>query len=298
MMAPMPPTHDPPRGARAVLVTDAREGLGRATALLLAEGGDCVLACAPDLAGLDDLPRETMRGGVIELAHLDLTDGDLCTAALTRGRDLFGRIDAIVHTAVATHFGPVEELDDATTARVFAANFYGPLNLIRRAVPELRARGEGTIVCVASAAGQVALPLSAMLSASHHALEALCDALRLELHTFGIDVVLVETGLVRRGVVVATADRIEEALRGVGASSPYAPLARGIGTALRALERTAATPREVAEVVRRALRAARPRPRYAVTRRTAAWIWARKVLPDRVIDGRLVRAMGLKPPRR
>ena len=292
----MSSTHVPSRGGRTVLVTDARDGLGRATALLLADVGDCVLACGPELAGMEDMPRETMQGGVIELCPLVLGDPASCDAALARMDALFGRLDAIVHTGIATHFGPVEEIDDATVARVFAANFFGPLTLIRRALPALRVRGAGRLLCVSSAAGRVALPLSAMLSASHHALEGLCDALRLELRPFGIDVVLVETGLVRRGVVADTADRIEQALSGVGAQSPYAQVAHALGDVIRGLEQTAATPRDVAEVIHRALASSHPRPRYAVTRRTAAWLWARKILPDRVLDGRLAKAMGIKPP--
>lgn len=277
-----------------MLVTDARDGLGRATALLLADLGECVLACAADLSGMEDMPRETMRGGLIELHRLDLTDPASCDRAIARMHDLYGRIDAIVHTGIATHFGALEELDDATIERVFAVNTFGPLTLMRRAVPVLRAQGTGTFLCVSSAAGRVALPLSAMLSASHHALEGLCDALRLELRPFGVDVVLVETGLVRRGVVAATADRIEQALAGVGEASPYAGVARSLGEVLRELEQTAATPRDVAEVIHRALASPHPRPRYAVTRRTAAWLWARKLLPDRILDGRLAKAMGIK----
>jgi len=292
----MSSTHDPPRGSRTVLVTDARDGLGRATALLLADAGHCVLACGPDLAGMDDMPRETMRGGLIEVFRVALQDPLSCDAALRRTTELFGRIDVIVHTGLATHFGPVEEVDDATIERVFAENFFGPLTLIRRATPAFRQRGAGTVLCVSSAAGRVALPLSALLSASHHALEALCDALRLELRPFGVNVVLVETGLVRRGVVAAAADRVEQALAGVGEHSPYAGVAHALGAVIRDLEQTAATPRDVAEVIVRALASSHPRPRYAVTRRTAAWIWARRLLPDRILDGRLAKAMGIKEP--
>jgi len=292
----MTPTHVPARGSRTVLVTDARDGLGRATALLLADLGDCVLACASDLAGMQDMPRETMRGGLIELCALDLADPASCDRALDRMTALYGRVDAIVHTGIATHFGAVEELDDATIARLFAKNTFGPLTLIRRVVPRFRAQASGTILCVSSAAGKVALPLSAMLSASHHALEGLCDSLRLELRPFGVDVILVETGLVRRGVVAADAGPLEQALAGVDPASPYASVARSLGEVLRDLEQNAATPRDVAEVIHRALASPHPRPRYAVTRRTAAWLWARKLLPDRVLDGRLAKAMGIKGP--
>lgn len=293
----MKAAHEPLRGSRAVLVTDARDGLGRATALLLADRGACVLACAPALTRMDDLPRETARGGMIEIHRLDPSDPASCDEALARVRSLYGRVDALVHTRIATHFGAVEEAQQGDVERIFSANLFGPLTLIRRVLPEMRERRSGMIVCVSSAAGRVALPMSALLSSSHHALEGLCDALRLELNTFGIHVVLVEPGLVRRGVVAATSDRIEQALRSVDEASPYANVARTLGDVLRAHEQTAATPRDVAEVIAKALESATPRPRYPVTRRTAAWLWARKVLPDRVLDRRLARAMGLKAPR-
>ncbi|MGM0578539.1 MAG: SDR family NAD(P)-dependent oxidoreductase [Myxococcota bacterium] len=280
--------------SKAILVTDAERGIGRETALWLGEQGFWVLACGRDLDAMYDLPRETMRGGMVEVADLDTSDADECRRAVSRLEQLYGRADGLVCTGGAGIFGPVEETDEESLRALFDANFYGPWRLIQAVVPLFRDQGRGTIICVSTAAGRIALPMSGAYSATRYALEGLCDALRLELGVFGVDVVLVEPGLVRDRVAPeARFDVGPETLFGVGESSPYRDVATVMTEAYQQLIRRAATPDEVARVIERALAASRPRARYAVSRGTAALLWARKLLPDRLLDSRLVKAMGL-----
>jgi NAD(P)-dependent dehydrogenase (short-subunit alcohol dehydrogenase family) len=288
-MARLPPP------AKAVLVAEADQAVGRATAQRLAEHGHRVLACARgrEGEGMDDLPRETMRGGLIEVAELDLASEESCRGAVAEAVSLFGRLDAVVHGGHPAGFGAVEEMPDETITRVFAAHFFGPLRLIRAAIPTMRAQGAGRLVAVASAGGRIAMPLSGAFCAAQYAIEGLCDALRLELADFGIQVVLIEPALMRRAAVTQ-AREIDHRDLGVAASSPYARIAEPLVRLVKQGLRRATTPQEVAGVIERALLAPRPRARYAVTRRTAALLWARKVLPDRFLDGRLARALRLR----
>ncbi|MCA9516893.1 MAG: SDR family NAD(P)-dependent oxidoreductase [Myxococcales bacterium] len=286
--------HAPPRGRRAILVTDAQKPIGRATALHLADRGNCVLAAAPTLDGLEDLPRETAAGGVIDVAAADLATADGCERALDRVQALFGQLDALIVGATTASFGPLEDVDDAHLREVFERNVFAPVTLLRAATPRLRARGRGVVICVGSVVGRLALPLSSLLSASHYALEGVCDALRLELRPFGIHVVLVEPGIVRPGPGASPLERLEHGFDALARESPYRPLAAALIDAFREIARDAPTPDVVAEIVHRALTAKVPRPRYTVSRRTAAWLFARKVLPDRVVDGRLSKVMGLR----
>ncbi|PIE16660.1 MAG: hypothetical protein CSA66_07190 [Proteobacteria bacterium] len=284
---------DPPPRARTVLVTDASQPIGRATALRLADSGDWVLACAPDRASMRDLARETAAGGLIETWPLDLGDETSCRGALAHADAIFGRLDAVVHAAITAHFSAVEETDSDTLEAVFASNFFGAHRLLKLAIPAFRARRRGHLICVTSVAGRVALPLSALLSASHHALEGLLDALRLELRGFGIDVSMIEPGVVRRGVVADTAGRVERAIATMAPDSPYGQVARALAEALEDVSADAASPQDVADVVAKALSAKAPKARYPVTRRTAAWLWARRLLPTRVLDRRIAKALGL-----
>lgn len=284
----------PPRGRLAILVTDADKPIARATALHLADRGNCVLATAPSVQGLEDLPRETAAGGVIDVGRLALGDGPSCERALDRVEALYGQLDALVVGATSTTFGPLEDVNDVHVREVFERNVFAPMTLLRAGVPRLRARGGGTIICVGSVVGRLALPLSSLLSASHHALKGICDALRLELRAFGIHVILVEPGVVRAGSGQSPLERLQQGFEALPTGSPYRPLAAALVDAFREVARDAAEPEAVARTIHRALTAKVPRPRYTVSRRTAAWLFARKVLPDRVVDGRLTKAMGIR----
>ena len=278
---------------RSVLVTHAVDGIGRVASFLLADLGMRVLACG-DLSSMRDLPRETAQGGLIETQHLDPGDSDSCVRALERIESLYGHIDSLVLTGGAGCFGSTEEATSGDVRAVFEANFFEPLRLVQLTTPRLRALGRGRLVWVSSAAGRVALPMTGPYSASQYAIEGLCDALRLELSVFNVDVILVEHGLVRRRLVTEAVDLPDpDALFLLPGASPYRGLATALVKAFNELMSKAATPGEVAEVIARALTAHRPKPRYAVKRSTAAILWARRLLPDRMLDGRLAKAMGL-----
>lgn len=286
------------RRGKAVLVTDADAGVGRATAIWLGERGFRVLAGGRDPARMEDLPRETAPGGMIEVVRLEPRDLDSCSAALAHMLSIYEEIDGLVCSGGLARFGPVEEIAEHEVREMFEDNFFGPWRLIRQVAPELRRRGAGTIVCVSNAAGRVGLPMSGAYSASRFAMEGLCDALRLELGVFGVQVVLVEPGLLRDRIAENAGDAPDaERLFGVRLDSPYRALGDVLADAYQQLVGRAATPDDVARVVDKALRQPRPRPRYAVSRGTAALLWARRLLPDRLLDKRLTRAMGIKRPR-
>jgi len=278
-----------------VLITDADHGVGRAAAICLGEAGFQVLAGGEDLNRMADLPRETAPGGLIEITSLNTADDASCSAALARVRELYGHLHGIVWTGGQVCFGPLEELDEAATRALMEANVQAPWRLLRLGTPILREQGSGVMVCVSSAAGRFALPLSSAYSASRYALEGLCDALRLELSFFGVHVVLVEPGLLRERVTASAPEALtSEDLFGVTETSPYARISTSMTDAYHQLIGRAATPEDVARVIETALTVDEPRARYAVSRATAALLWARKLLPDRLVDHRLVKAMRLR----
>lgn len=276
---------------RSVLVTDADRGVGRATAIYLGEHGFRVLAGGRDLEKMEDLPRETGSRGTIEVTQLDTSDAASCEAATEATIDLFGSMDGVVWAGGRAAFGPVEEENEEAAAATMEENLGAPWRLLRIVAPRLRVQAAGTIVCVSSAAGRVALPLGGAYSASRFALEGLCDALRLELGVFGVHVVLVEPGLLRERVGAPTRKLGPRALFGVEPKSPYAGMAKLLADGYKQLIARAATEDQVARVVAKALRSRKPRARYAVTRGTAAMLLARKLLPDRMVDRRVVKAI-------
>ena len=169
------------------------------------------------------------------------------------------------------------------------------MRIIQEVIPNLRASDSGTIVCISSTAGRVALPMSGAYCATQHALEGLCDTLRLELSIFGIDVVLIEPGFVRESVAGRTAaEQRTRRFKPPAEDSPYFHLGQLLHGSIEELSKRAASPTDVATLVQRALTARKPKPRYAISRSAAALLWAKKVLPDRFVDSRLAKAMGLK----
>ncbi|MGB0592381.1 MAG: SDR family NAD(P)-dependent oxidoreductase [Myxococcota bacterium] len=279
---------------RAVLVSAADHGIGRETALWLGERGHHVLAVGNDLRAMDDMPRETAPGGLVEIMALKSNDAAAYEQAVARAVTLFGRLDAIICAGGAARRGPVEEVSDGTALELLTDNYLAPLRLIRPAARLFRQQHHGRIVCLSAGTGRIAMPMSGPYCASRFALEGLCDALRLELRGFGVDVSLIEPGLVRDRVAIdGGTNEPVAALFEVPDDSPYATMARALTTAYNELLLKAARPLDVARVIERAITVKRPKPRYAVTRGMAALLLARKLLPDRMLDRRLSKALGL-----
>ena len=243
---------------------------------------------------MTDLRRETAPGGVIETLALNTRDDASCAAAIDRVVRTWGRLDGVVWAGGAVRFGPLEEQGEEAFRHVMEENVHTPRRLLQLSAPIMREQGAGTLICVSSAAGRLALPLSSAFSASRYALEGLCDALRLELSVFGVHVVLVEPGLLRERVGDRHLEKLTaEDIFGVTEDSAYARIAHSLAEAFHNLIGRAANPEDVAQVIETAMSSPSPRPRYAVSRSTAALMWARKILPDRLIDHRLVKAMRL-----
>lgn len=194
---------------RRALITGCSSGIGRATAAaFLAEEWD-VVATARDVLDIDDLAERGCR-----TRTLDVTDED-AAAVIEDVIAETGRLDCLVNNAGYAQVGPLEDVPPSRLRRQFAVNVEGPHRLARAVLPHMRERGDGTIVNVSSVLGRVALPGTGAYAASKFALEAMSDALRAEVDSFGVDVVVVEPGPVatnlraRAGRELATMDRTD-----------------------------------------------------------------------------------------
>jgi len=171
--------------ARA-LITGCSSGFGRATAVELKKRGYEVVATARRPETLADLD-------VDERLALDVTDDASVAAAVGAA----GPIDVLVNNAGIGIGGPVELVPMAEVRRLFETNFFGALRMMQAVLPQMRARGAGTVVNLSSVSGRVAAPLSGFYAASKFALEALSEALHIEVGHFGIRVVIIEPGFFR-----------------------------------------------------------------------------------------------------
>jgi NAD(P)-dependent dehydrogenase (short-subunit alcohol dehydrogenase family) len=248
-----------------VLITGARSGIGRATALHLDQLGYRVIAT--DLPGTDadGLAREGSER--MSALDLDVTDADSIAVAaegaakITSGRGLRG----LVNNAGIAVGGPLESLPLDDVRLQFEVNTFGPLAVTQAMLPALRS-GHGRVVNVTSLAGRIGAPFVGAYSGSKHALEGLSAALRVELRPWGIPVSTIEPGFMRTSIYNASQLRFERLRERLPAAAlrDYEEVFERQAEDLRQIERRALSPKRVAKVIAKALGANRPRARYPV----------------------------------
>lgn len=262
---------------RTVLITGCSSGIGRATAEAFLESEWVVYATSRDTDDIADLAEQGC-----ETATLDVTVDEDVERVVERIEDHTGRVDCLVNNAGYGQYGPLEDISVGRLHRQFDVNVYGPHRLMRAVLPLMRDREDGTIVNVSSVAGKVALPGGSAYCASKFALEAMSDSLRSEVEQFGIDVVLVEPGLVE----TEFDDRMGEELDALPRTEAYDSLYETIEEFRVAINSIPLTsePELVATTIQDVACMSDPDPRYSVGP-TGKLVLYSRFLPDRVRDG-------------
>jgi NAD(P)-dependent dehydrogenase (short-subunit alcohol dehydrogenase family) len=260
-----------------VLVTGCSTGIGRATVQQLLAGGHLVYATARRPQTLDALAA----AGASVLA-LDVTDESSMVAAVRAVEAEHGAVGALVNNAGYGVYGPVEEVGLDAVRKQFETNVFGLGRLCQLVLPGMRRAGRGRIVNISSVGGRLVYPTGGWYHASKYAVEALSDALRVEVAPFGVGVAVVEPGLIRTEFETVASGGLADGADG----SAYAALRRHADAMMRQAyrSRAAADPAAVAEVVVRAVEARRPRTRYVVTAAARAQVQARRLAGDRAWD--------------
>jgi NAD(P)-dependent dehydrogenase (short-subunit alcohol dehydrogenase family) len=267
---------------RAVVVTGASSGIGRSCALRLDAAGWQVFAGVRSPADGDAL-RAAASGRLVPV-RVDVTDigsvQQLASIVSTAvGAD---GLQGLVNNAGVATGGVLEAVDLAEFRHVLEVNVTGQLAVTQRLIPLLRL-GRGRIVMMSSISGRSALPIMGPYAASKHALEALTDTLRLELHPWGIHVSAVEPGTIATPIwakALLTAENLV-ARYSVEALTLYRPL---IDAMLAGLGKVRGAPVElVSDAVMHALQARRPKTRYVVGSDARSRVWVER-LPDGIRD--------------
>ena len=264
------------------VVTGASSGIGFATAHHLLRHGWRVVAAARRVEAMAPLARE---GATV--MQLDLADASSRRLMVNRVLSEQGVIDALVNNAGYGHIGPMETIDLGDARSMFEVNLFGLMGLTQEVLPCMRERCRGRIVNVSSMAGEVATPGSGWYAASKFALEGISDALRMELKPFGIDVVVIQPGLIRTAFAEVSAPSRQAELDSV----VYGPMMRRISDAWDKVYRGASAPDIVARTIRLALEASRPKARYACGHQAAISMLAHRLLPTRLWDRLLLSEM-------
>ena len=282
---------NPTRGA--LLISGASTGIGQACAEHLANLGFTVFAGVRKQSDADSL-REAGSGRTQPLM-LDVTDTDSIVSTMrTVDEASPAGLVGLVNNAGVSAGGPLELVALEEWRRALEVNFIGQVAVTQAAVPALR-MARGRIVNMTSIGGVLASPFLGPYNASKYALEAVTDALRIELRRFGIEVAAVEPGAVatpiwekgRASAEQATETMPAEALKLYGAG--FTAISKFISEG----ERSGVPPLDVARAVEHALTARRPKTRYVVGRDAKMRLLLTRLLPTRVMDRVVVRAMGL-----
>ena len=267
--------------SKAVLITGCSSGIGHATAERLQADAWKVYATARRPESISDLKVL----GCVTLA-LDVTDEDSMAAAVRRVTDAEGAIGVLINNAGYSQSGAVESVSLDDVRAQFETNVFGLIRMCQLALPSMREQGWGKIVNIGSMGGRLTFPGGGHYHASKYAVEALSDALRFEVRGFGVDVILIEPGLIVTGFGDVASGSVDNA---DDATGPYADFNRHVAKLTAEaykgpMVKLGGGPEKVAAAIAGALSAKRPKARYPVTPSAHLMIGQRRVTPDRVWD--------------
>jgi len=279
---------------QTVLITGATDGLGRAAALLLAEKGYRVFAAGRSAGKRAELDRLAVtRKLPLESVELDVCDDGSVARAVQQIRQKAGNIDVLINNAGVGLMAIAEELKLEDLRRLYETNIFGLLRVTQAVLPQMRERKSGRILMLSSVAGILTPPTYGAYSSSKHAVEALSNALRLELYPFNVEVILIEPGYIMTNFQQAAKEHAQSYIDG-SAASPYAKIYAGaIAGATSSRRESKTTPEDCARVILNAIEASHPKARYTVTPLAKWAAFGRRVLPDTLMDSFLRRKFGI-----
>jgi NAD(P)-dependent dehydrogenase (short-subunit alcohol dehydrogenase family) len=267
----------------AVLITGASSGIGLEAAVYLAERGFHVYATMRDLGRRDPLDAEARRRNVkLEVLDLDVRDEAAVDRVVRAVVAECGGLYGLVNNAGIQSRGYFEDLSEAEIRRVFETNLFGGMTLVRAVLPHMRTAHRGRIVIITSVGGRIGSPGLTAYCASKFALEGFGEALALEMALVGVQVILLEPGIIKtelwgknRGI----------AARALDPGSPYyAWFNEWERLADRLVAASRTRPVDVARAVHRALTVRRPKLRYVVGRKAAIAVALRRYLPGELFE--------------
>ena len=276
---------------KIAVITGTSSGFGLLSALELARHGFQVVATMRDLArkeALDKAAATTRLAEQINVRRLDVTDFGSMAEFVERVVHNHGRIDVLVNNAGFAVAGFVEDLKMEEIRLQFETNFFGAVALTKAVLPRMRAQHSGHIIMVSSVAGLLGSPQLSSYSASKHALEGWSESLRFEVSSLGIKVVLVEPGSYETDIWTRGAYMGE---KDTDLSSPN--VARSLRMRETAQKIKKRDPNEVARLIAQVADDPNPRLRYLVGPDAKIQVLLKRVLPWKVHEKLVARAMGL-----
>ncbi|MGR9050655.1 oxidoreductase [Halobacillus faecis] len=258
-----------------VLITGASSGMGMETAKLLLEEGYIVYGAARRLEKMKEIESQGAH-----ILSMDVTDESSMVDGVNRIIQEQGKIDVLFNNAGYGSYGAVEDVPLEEAKRQFDVNLFGLSRLTQLVLPHMRKQQSGKIINNSSMGGKIFTPMGAWYHASKHALEGYSDCLRLEVAPFGIDVVVIQPGSIESewtGIML-------ENLQKTSGTSAYKDMTRSFVNMTENMTGASSSPIVIAETVKKAIEAKKPKTRYAAGKYAKPYMFLRKVLPDRMFD--------------
>ena len=261
---------------KVAVVTGASSGIGFETALALAREGYHTYATMRDTTKSDKIKELGQKDGLkISVLELDVDNDDSVKVAIKKILDEKQRIDVLVNNAGWSLWGCVEDVSVDEFKTQFETNFFSVIRLIQEVGPTMRKQGSGKIINISSVAGRIGFPASPAYISSKFALEGLSESLRLEMAPFGVDVIIIEPGVIKTNFLnpVRLAKKSES-------DTAYRDITTKVVSGVKMMAEMGTPPKEVADTIVKSINDDKSLPRYIVGNDASMFLEAKKSKTD------------------
>ena len=260
---------------KTALVTGASSGIGKATAIHLAENGYKVYGGARRVEKLEELKYY----GVIPIS-LDVTQEESMQSCVNTIVNETGSIDILVNSAGCGYYGALEDMPVEDAKYQMEVNVFGVARLIQLALPTMRNQKFGKIVNISSVGGKITMPMGTWYHASKFAIEGISDVLRKEVKSFGIDVIVIEPGGTKSEMTGLGTAYLEK----ISGKTAYSKIANGVVKMYATMAKNSSEPIVIAKLIKKSIDAKCPKTRYAGAAGAKMMLSLHKLLSDRLFD--------------
>ena len=258
------------------VVTGSSSGIGFETSLALAREGYFTFATMRDVKKAGTIKKIVEEENLpLKVIELDVDNEDSVENAIKSIIDEKQRIDVLVNNAGWGIWGTGEDVSLEEFREQFETNFFSIVRLIQKVAPIMRKQGSGDIVNISSIAGRIGFPVSTAYISSKFALEGFSESLRFELGEFGINVIIIEPGVIKTNFF----DSMRTAKK-ADVGETYRDITSKVITGVKMMAEMGTHPKEVANVIINSIKEEKPLPRYVVGNDAAMFLEAKKMKTD------------------
>ena len=261
---------------KVAVVTGSSSGIGFETSLALAREGYFTYATMRDTTKSDKIKEITQKENLkISILELDVDNEKSVKSAIAQILDQKQRVDVLVNNAGWGLWGCVEDVSIDEFKEQFETNFFSIIRLIQEVAPTMRKQGSGTIVNVSSVVGRIGFPASPAYISSKFALEGLSESMRFEFAPFGVDVIIIEPGVIKTNFMKNMKMAKKSELDTV-----YKDITTKVVSGVKMMAEMGTPPKEVANTIVKAIKDKKPLPRYVVGNDALMFLEAKKSKTD------------------